>query len=120
MSSKSILIIDDDFDVGESLQTLLKLNNIESLVACSGEEGIDKFQTSKFDLVLLDIKMPKMDGYETFEKLLEIDPNVKVFFVSGHSTDNKKFQDCKNHGLRGMFTKPIDVSKIIQEINSEN
>ena len=118
MSSKSVLIIDDDFDVGESLQTLLKLNNFEASVVCSGKEGIDKFQTSKFDAVLLDIKMPKMDGYETFEKLLEIDPNVKVFFVSGHSTDNKKFQHCKNHGLRGMFTKPIDISKIIEKINS--
>jgi len=118
MSSKSILIIDDDFDVGESLQTLLKLNNFKVSVVCSGKEGIDKFQTSKFDAVLLDIKMPKMDGYETFEKLLEIDPNVKVFFVTGHSTDNKKFKYCKNHGLRGIFIKPIDIPKIIEAINS--
>jgi len=120
MSSKSVLIIDDDFDVGESLQTLLKLNNFESSIALSGKEGIDKFQTSKFDIILLDIKMPKMDGYETFDKLLEMDPNVKVFFVTGHSTNNKKLQHCKNHGLRGILTKPVDISKIIQVINSLN
>ena len=116
--TKSLLIIDDDLDVKESMKAMLDLKDIHSTLACEGSEGINQVQKNQFDAVLLDIKMPNMDGYETFEKIIQIEPNAKVFFVTGFSTDEEKLQHSIKLGLKGIFFKPVKISSILEKINS--
>ena len=118
MSKKSLLIIDDDFDVKDSMQTMFNLRDFDSSLACSGQEGVSEFQKKKFDAVLLDIRMPEMDGYETFEKIINMDSSANVFFVTGISTDDEKLKRCQELGLKGVFVKPLNFSKMVTTLEA--
>ena len=85
MSSKKVLIIDDEQDCIEYASTILKKEGISSIFAVNGEEGLDKAKKEKPDLIILDVQMPKMDGMEVFENLCkdESTKGIPVIMVTG-------------------------------------
>ena len=72
MDDYKILVIDDDFQVREALQTLLERNNYAVSIASTGKEGLVQVKKLTPDLVLSDIMMPEMDGFEMLQKLKEL------------------------------------------------
>jgi len=103
----TILVIDDEQNVRDLSKAMLSRLGYKVLVADNGEDGVKiyKKNVQKIDLILLDMIMPKMGGYEAFLKLTEINPSVKIIIISGYSQDGKASEIikrgaldfCKNH-----------------------
>jgi two-component system, NtrC family, nitrogen regulation response regulator NtrX len=80
----SILIIDDEKAIRKTLTEILSYEGYKIDEASDGEEGLKRFSEKAYDIVLCDIKMPKLDGIEFLEKSREINPDVPVIMISGH------------------------------------
>ena len=78
-------------------------------------ECLLQYTKSIFDLVALDMIMPEMSGKETYERLKEIDPDVKVLLVSGYSL-NKQVEELMDLGCNGFIQKPFDILQLSQKI----
>ena len=82
----SILIVDDEIGIRESLTALLRDEEYEVESASSGEECLRMLEDRRFDLVLLDVWLEKMDGLKTLEKINELDAPPMVVMISGHAS----------------------------------
>lgn len=109
---KKILIIDDEFGMIEELRDLLEDEGYKIDVAFDGIDGVEKFRRDRFNLVLLDIKMPKMDGVEANRKIKQINPMVPVIIITG-SFEMKNAKQALQEGAKEMLRKPFDVEKLL-------
>lgn len=107
-----VLAIDDEQSILESLREILEYESYEVDIAQDGEEGIDYFKNNKYDAVFLDIKMPKMDGLEVLDKLMEISPDVPVIMISGHGTIDTAVDSIKK-GAFDFIEKPLDLNRLL-------
>ncbi len=107
-----ILAIDDEQSILESLKEILEYENYEVDIAQEGEEGIDYFKNNKYDAVFLDIKMPKMDGLEVLDQLMELSPDVPVIMISGHGTIDTAVESIKK-GAFDFIEKPLDLNRLL-------
>ncbi|MCA9442429.1 MAG: response regulator [Candidatus Omnitrophica bacterium] len=114
-----VLIIDDEDSVGKAFSEMIKFLGYEVTCAQSGEQGIEFFRNQKnnIQVVLLDISMPGMGGEETFEKLREIDPKVKVLFITGHNVATCE-ENLVNHGAAGAIQKPVRIEELANKLES--
>ena len=80
----NILIIDDEKAIRKTLSEILSYEGYKIEEASDGEEGLRRFREKTYDVVLCDIKMPKLDGIEFLEKVRESNPDVPVIMISGH------------------------------------
>ena len=79
-----ILIIDDEKAIRKTLTEILSFEGYKLDEATDGEDGLKKFREKSYDVVLCDIKMPKIDGIEFLQKAGEINPDVPIIMISGH------------------------------------
>src|SRR5205809_5667281 len=87
MSSQGcILIIDDEAEIRESLQTLLEFEGYEVEAAANGEEGLSKLGDRPFDLVLLDLALPDRNGIELLPEIRSLDPQISVIMITAYGT----------------------------------
>jgi DNA-binding NtrC family response regulator len=107
-----ILAIDDEQTIRESLKEILEYEKHVVDLASNGEEGIQKFQNDKYDAVLLDIKMPQMDGIEVLDKLMEIAPDIPIVMISGHGTIDSAVESIKK-GAFDFIEKPLDLNRLL-------
>jgi len=107
-----ILAIDDEQSIRESLKEILEYEKHVVDLASNGEEGIQMFQNDKYDVVLLDIKMPHMDGIEVLDKLISISPDVPVIMISGHGTIDTAVESIKK-GAFDFIEKPLDLNRLL-------
>ena len=122
MNKKKILIIDDEQDMHVLIENLLETINYEFDSAMDGEEGFSKIAASAPDLVILDVQMPKMDGFEMFKKVLaeNVAPGMPVIFLTGIAEKRgAHFQeeDVKIHfsnDLVSYMEKPLDPDKFAE------
>jgi PAS domain S-box-containing protein len=114
---ENILIVDDEPYILEACQSMLTKIGYQVLTANGGEEAVKAFQDSKenFDLVILDMVMPGMDGLKTYELLKNIDPAIKVILASGYSY-NELAEDIVNLGCDAYIQKPFTLDRISQLI----
>lgn len=109
----TILAIDDEDSVRLILNAILEKLGYRVLLASNGEEAVTVFRKEyqAIDLVLLDMIMPKMNGSETFAKLREISPHVKVLICSGFSNDGE-IERLREQGIVGVIRKPFTIEKL--------
>lgn len=110
MQQKKILIVDDDKDLVETYSELISNLGYHTLMAFDGEEAITRFSQEKPSLVLMDVRMPKLDGYEAFFKIKYIDPKAKVILITGNEVDDEKYVQAKKISLILLVTKPISMN----------
>ncbi len=106
-----VLIIEDDKAIVDILIMILRQEGYETDFAFNGPSGIKKFEKNLPDVVLLDIKMPRMDGIEVLEKLKKIDEKPIVIMISGHGTIETAVQTTKL-GAYDFISKPFDVERL--------
>jgi len=116
VDDSKILLVDDDVDVLEPIQYLLIEEGHKVITASNGSEAITEYKENKPLITFMDIKMPVLNGYDAFNKIMEIDPNAKIVFTSAYAIDDKQFQTAKKLGLCGLLTKPFDVDSMIKMI----
>ena len=101
-----ILIVDDEQNILDSLSLILTYNNYEVDTCLEGFTAIEKVKSVDYDLILLDIKMPKMDGIEVLEKIMEIDMDNVVIMISGHGNIETAVEATKK-GAYNFLQKPL-------------
>ncbi|HAY40122.1 MAG TPA: hypothetical protein DCY53_12780 [Desulfobacteraceae bacterium] len=117
MGSETVLLVDDEDMILDVGRDLLEKLGYEVLTVKSGIEAIEIYRTNqkKIDIVILDMVMPKMGGGDTYEKLRDIDPAVKVLLSSGYSIDGQASK-ILSRGCDGFIQKPFDIKSLSLEI----
>jgi DNA-binding NtrC family response regulator len=108
----SILIIDDERAIRKTLAEILGFEGYKIDEASDGEEGFRKFKEKIYDLVLCDIKMPKLDGIEFLEKAKEINSEVPIIIISGHGNIETAVEAVKK-GAYDYISKPPDLNRML-------
>jgi DNA-binding NtrC family response regulator len=108
----SILIIDDERAIRKTLAEILGFEGYKIDEASDGEEGFRKFKEKNYDLVLCDIKMPKLDGIEFLEKAKEINSEVPIIIISGHGNIETAVEAVKK-GAYDYISKPPDLNRML-------
>jgi DNA-binding NtrC family response regulator len=108
----SILIIDDEKAIRKTLSEILSYEGYKIDEAADGEEGLKKFTSAAYDVVLCDIKMPKMDGLEFLEKARHVNPDVPIIVISGHGNIETAVEAVKK-GAFDYISKPPDLNRML-------
>ena len=114
-NNKKILLVDDDKDIALSFDLGLQYNNFFVDVFTNPVEALAKFQTGVYKMALIDIRMPEMDGIELARRATEIDPDLKVMFITGFAAvalnpDSKAPKDAK------VLSKPFHLRDLVNEV----
>ena len=113
----NILIIDDEKAIRKTLSEILSYEGYKIEEAGDGEEGLKKFKEKAYDVVLCDIKMPKLDGIEFLDKAREANPDVPVIMISGHGTIETAVEAVKK-GAYDYISKPPDLNRLLITIRN--
>lgn len=113
----NILIIDDEKAIRKTLSEILSYEGYKIEEAGDGEEGLKRFKEKAYDVVLCDIKMPKLDGIEFLDKAREANPDVPVIMISGHGTIETAVEAVKK-GAYDYISKPPDLNRLLITIRN--
>lgn len=116
---KKILLVDDDQNVAYILSMMLKLNDFEVYPYTNPEAALYAFQRGRFDLLLLDVRMPMMSGFELYRKIRSIDENVKVCFITNYVREylqefHNLFPELADKNFCTKPTAAADLLKIVE------
>jgi two-component system, NtrC family, response regulator HydG len=115
--SLRVLIVDDDRDHADSVADILALRGHEIDIAGSGEAGVAKFGAAAFDVVLMDVKMPGMNGVEAFFAIRKLRPDARVVMMTGFSVEQLVDQAMAN-GAIGTLRKPLVIQQLLRTIET--
>jgi two-component system, NtrC family, nitrogen regulation response regulator NtrX len=107
-----ILIVDDERAIRNTLKEILEYENHQVEEAADGVEGLDKIRTNGFDLILCDIKMPRMDGSELLDESFKLGIESPIVMISGHGTIENAVE-CIKKGAYDFISKPLDLNRLM-------
>lgn len=113
----TILIIDDEKAIRKTLSEILSFEGYKIEEAVDGEEGLKKFKDKAYDVVLSDIKMPKIDGIDFLQKATEANPDVPIIMISGHGNIETAVEAVKK-GAYDFIQKPPDLNRLLITIRN--
>ncbi|MFY8047030.1 MAG: sigma-54-dependent transcriptional regulator [Chitinophagaceae bacterium] len=113
----NVLIIDDEKAIRKTLAEILSYEGYKIDEAENGEEGLKRFKEKTYDVVLCDIKMPKLDGIEFLDRAREHNPDVPVIMISGHGTIETAVEAVKK-GAYDYISKPPDLNRLLITIRN--
>src|SRR4029077_21280009 len=117
MPHPRILVIDDEAPIGASLKMMLEYEGYEFLGAATGQEGLALVEREVPDLVLLDVKMPGMDGLEVLDRLRAMNDALPVVVVSGHGTISTAVEATKK-GAFDFIEKPFASDRVLVSLRN--
>ncbi len=112
MVKMRIMLVDDEERFLQTTQKLLAKNGIEALTASSGRECLEKLDQELVHVVILDVKMPGMDGVETLKKIKQRHPRIEVIMLTGHATAESAVEGLKS-GATDYLQKPTSIEDLI-------
>ncbi len=112
-----ILLCEDDQNLGMVLKNYLELNDYTVTLERDGRLGLAAFQREKFDICLLDVMMPNMDGFTLAEEIRDVDPDIPLFFLSAKTMKDDIIQGYKL-GADDYITKPFDSEVLLLKIKA--
>lgn len=110
-----ILIVDDDVSMNKTMSMILKRKGYAVSTAINGPDAIEMVRAEPFDIIFMDIRMPVMDGVETFEKIREIRPDAVVMMMTAYAVE-ELIQRALQEGAYGIIYKPLDIEKTLLTI----
>jgi len=118
MENKKVLVVDDEPDLTYLCKMVLEDEGYSVDVFTDSLEALSNFKPNIYDLVVLDIKMPHMDGFELYRKIKKLDTNVKMCFLTASEMYYKKFREEEYISLsKDLFIhKPIENEELIKKI----
>ena len=112
-----VLLCEDDTNLGMVTKNVLELHDYDVILERDGRLGLAAFQRERFDICLLDIMMPNMDGFTLAEEIRDIDPDVPLFFLSA-KTMKSDILDGYKLGADDYLTKPVDTDVLLAKIRA--
>jgi DNA-binding NtrC family response regulator len=113
--SQSILIVDDEAIIRDFLSEVLE--DYDVAVACDGDEAIAKLKERSYDLIITDLRMPKVPGQEVVKAARELRPDAKVVVISGYSSLHTVSQSV-SHGACAFLSKPFSIKELMQTVTT--
>ena len=118
---KKLLIVDDEPDITFTIKSILEENGFKVDSFTDPISALDNYQINFYDLIILDIKMPKMDGFQLYTKIREKDPEVKICFLTAIATFNEEFRKTrlvlgKTINEDYFIQKPIKMEDLIKKL----
>jgi two-component system nitrogen regulation response regulator NtrX len=113
----SVLVIDDEEGVRESLREILEFEGWRCTLARDAEQGLVRFREAAPDVVLLDVKMPRVDGMEALTKIRALDPDAVVVMISGHGNVESAVAAVKR-GAHDYLQKPLDTDRLLTTLGN--
>jgi DNA-binding NtrC family response regulator len=115
VSEFKVLLVDDETDFVETLVKRLRKRKLDVRAASSGQQALDMLSESPSDVVVLDVKMPDMDGIETLRRIKKIAPGVEVVMLTGHANVEVAMQGMEL-GAFDYLMKPIDIDDLLYKL----
>jgi two-component system, OmpR family, response regulator len=112
----SVLVVDDEVDFLETLVKRLKKRRIETTGVTSGKIALELLEKQHFDVVILDVRMPGMDGIETLRAMKKIRPLMEVIMLTGHASVESGMQGMQ-FGAFDYVIKPADIDSLLEKVN---
>ena len=107
-----LLVVDDEEGMRETLRDILEEYDYRADTASNGKEAVDKVKTANYDLVLMDVKMPVMDGIEALRSMRMLRPRLPVIMMTAYSSSATVDAAC-HHGAEMILNKPLDLGEIL-------
>jgi len=115
-----ILIVDDDTDITLAFKKGLENDGFNVDVFNDPQEALSNFEASKYDLLLLDIRMPKMNGFELYKEIDKIDNDVKVCFITAFEVYYEALREVfPSMEVECFIRKPIEIGNLVKRIKNE-
>jgi DNA-binding response OmpR family regulator len=115
MEKIKILLVDDEQEFVETLSERIKMREHDSEVALDGEQALKKMQDDIPDVVVLDLKMPGIDGMEVLRRIRKAYPKVQVIMLTGHGSE-KDEEEARKLGAFEYLEKPVEIDKLMKKI----
>ena len=121
MMKKRILIVDDDPDILTTYKKGLEESGLfEVDTFTDTEETLSNFKNGLYDFLIIDIRLPKMDGFELYDKMKAIDNKVKICFITAYEINYRALRQVfPEPKLECFIQKPIEIGKLVERIKSE-
>ncbi len=107
-----VLLVDDEKEFVESLSERMELRNLEPEIAYDGEQALQALKEGEPDVMVLDLRMPGIDGIEVLRRVKKSHPHVRVILLTGHGTD-KDEEMAKRLGAYAYLKKPVDIDQLV-------
>ncbi|MCG6948021.1 MAG: response regulator [Acidobacteria bacterium] len=114
--TEKVLLVDDEEEFVDTLAERMRNRGMEVSTSNSGKDALDLIDSDSFDVVVLDLQMPGMDGIEVLERIKQRRPDIQVVLLTGHATVEKGVEAMKQGALE-FLEKPIDFSKLSEIIH---
>jgi DNA-binding NtrC family response regulator len=114
---RDILVIEDEPSIADALRLILECNNYAVAVALTGHDGIERGCGRNFELVITDLRLPDMDGFEIIDAIRRHDPHRLFILITSYGTP-ETFAEARSHGAAGTLSKPFTPSEIIQLVET--
>ncbi|MBI5699461.1 response regulator [Candidatus Saganbacteria bacterium] len=111
-----MLIVDDDIEMGESLGDVLEAQGLKIEKVTSGTAALEKIKNNGFDAALVDLKMPEMNGVETYRRIKQLAPRVKVIMMTAYSSEDL-VAEARQTGELCLF-KPLNIDQVLKELGA--
>ena len=116
MTAPLIMLVDDEVPFVETMVKRLTVRNIETITAFSGEECLEKLKANKtLDVIILDVKMPGMDGIETLKEIKTASPLIEVIMLTGHASIELAIDGMKL-GAYDFLMKPCEIEELVSKV----
>ena len=116
-AKETVFLIDDDEIVVDVSEMILKNSGYDVVIAKSGKEAIEVYKEnhSRIDMAILDMILPDMGGGDTYDRLKEINPGIKVLLASGYDIDYQG-RDIMERGCDGFIQKPFNMNELLEKV----
>ena len=116
-AKETVFLVDDDDMIADVSEMILKSSGYDVVTAKSGKEAIEVYKEnhSRIDMVILDMILPDMGGGDTYDRLKEINPRIKVLLASGYDIDYQG-RDIMERGCDGFIQKPFNMNELLEKI----
>ena len=115
-TNRRILVVDDNIDYCEGIIDFLEMEGFDAIGVHDGFKALETVMEEEFDMVLMDVRMPGMDGVETFQKLKEVSPETPTILMTAFAVESR-IREALRNGVFGAFQKPVDNERLICSIN---
>ena len=113
--TEKVLLVDDEKEFIETLSERMETRGMNVATTVSPKQALDIVDQESFDAVVLDLKMPEMDGLEVLKKIKEKNPDIQVILLTGHATVQKGIEAMKL-GAMDLIEKPVDIATLTEKI----
>ncbi len=117
MSQTKVLLVEDDINLGTILKEYLAVKGFEVELSYNGEDGFTAFNKNKFDICILDVMLPKLDGFSLARQIKKLDTHIPIVFLTAKTLAHDKIEGFKI-GADDYITKPFNAEELLFRINA--